>query len=152
MEVEHTHHLSDPRERVWATLMDFEVLSRTLPGIERLDPLGPEKCALVASVVVPSITGEYEGTVEVVEKEPVEHYRLKGDARGRLGWVRGEAEFQLADNDANGTLVTARMDFQAGGMLRSVGQRFMEAVAKGMVRDFFTAFEHELKTTSADGD
>lgn len=143
MEVEHTQLLPGPREAVWDRLMDFEVLARTLPGIERLDPLGPDTCALVARVIVPSITGTYEGKVEVVEKEPIDRYRLRGEARGRLGWVRGDAQFRL-ESLPDGTSVTARMDFHAGGMLRSVGQRFMEAVARSMLRDFFAAFEKEL--------
>lgn len=152
MEVEYTRLLPDPREEVWDRLMDFDVLARTLPGVERLDPLGPDKCALLAHVVVPLVTGEYEGTVEVVEKEPIERYRLRGEARGRLGWVRGDAYFRLEGDGFDGTRVTARMDFQAGGMLRSVGQRFVEAVARGMLRDFLVAFERELVCKPPDGE
>ncbi len=146
MQVEHSHVLPGPKQQVWDMLMDFGVLARTLPGVERLDPEGPERCKLLAKVFVPSITGTYEGAVEVVEKEPIDRYRLRGEARGRLGWVRGDAQFQL-ESESDATRVTARMDLQAGGILHSVGQRFIEAVAKGMLRDFFVAFERELEAT-----
>jgi carbon monoxide dehydrogenase subunit G len=123
--------------------MDFGVLARTLPGVESLEPIDEETCKLSIKVLVPSITGSYEGTVRVVEKQPVDSYRLQGDAKGRLGWVKGEAQFDLKEN-GEATEVVSQMDFQTGGILSGVGQRFVEGMAKGMIRDFFKAFEREL--------
>src|SRR5436309_1330190 len=114
--------------------MDFDLLGRTLPGVQRMTPITPEKCEIDLKVLVPAITGRYSGEVEVVEKSPTDSYRLLGKANGRLGWVRGEAMFQLADENG-GTRVDAEMDFATGGLLSSVGARFMEAIAKGMLRD-----------------
>jgi carbon monoxide dehydrogenase subunit G len=94
-----------PREEVWAKLMDFEVLGRTLPGIESLDPIDEDK--------------------------------------GRLGWVKGDAVFELADRDGQ-TEVTSTMTVQTGGVLSGVGQRFMGAVANSMIKQFFAAFGEEL--------
>ena len=98
----------------------------------------------VARVVV-----DHGGEVEVVEKSPTDSYRLLGNATGRLGWVRGEARFHLAD-DEEATKVDAEMDFSSGGLLSSVGARFMEAIAKGMLRDFFENFEREVAPLGAD--
>ena len=42
------------------------------------------------------------------------------------------------------------MSFQTGGVLSGVGQRFMEGIAKSMMRQFFKAFERELES-SGDG-
>ena len=103
-------------------------------------------CALVVKVLVPSITGTYEGTVSVVEKEPIDSYRLRGEAKGRLGWVRGDASFGLSEADG-GTEVASTMTFQTGGVLSGVGQRFMQAIAKSMIREFFKSFERELGST-----
>lgn len=135
--------LPHPRSQVWEKLMDFGVLSRTLPGIERLEPLDEETCRLTVKMLVPAITGSYEGTVTVVEKSPVASYRLHGEAKGRLGWVRGDARFELAEDSA-GTAVVSLMNFQAGGTLSGVGQRFMEGIAKSMLREFLDAFGREL--------
>jgi carbon monoxide dehydrogenase subunit G len=143
MEVTQSNVFAHTRQQVWDKLMDFEALGRTLPGVEQLDPLDENTCALKVKVLVPSITGTYEGTVSVVEKEPIESYRLHGEAKGRLGWVRGDASFALQDA-AGGTEVSSTMNFQTGGVLSGVGQRFMQAIAKSMIRDFFKAFEREL--------
>lgn len=132
------------REHVWESLMDFGVLARTLPGIESLEPVDAETCRLSVKVMVPSITGSYDGTVRVVEKQPIESYRLRGEATGRLGWVKGDAAFSLAETEA-GTEVSSRMSFQTGGAISGVGQRFMGAIAKSMIKEFFRSFERELE-------
>jgi carbon monoxide dehydrogenase subunit G len=153
VEISQDHVLPAPLERVWEALMDFEVLERTLPGVDRLEPNGPDRCALEASVFLPTITGRYKGEVAVLESEPMQRYRLRGEAKGRLGWVRGDAEFRLDEQDGGGsTLVHMLMDFRTGGSLQSVGQRFMEATVKGMLRDFFTALGHELEPKPPDAE
>jgi carbon monoxide dehydrogenase subunit G/enamine deaminase RidA (YjgF/YER057c/UK114 family) len=143
MQVTETRLLPHPRQHVWDGLMDFATLSRTLPGIERLEPVDEETCELTVKMLVPSITGRYEGQVKIVERAPIDSYQLHGEARGRLGWVRGSTQFELAD-DPSGTMVTSHMSFQTGGALAGVGQRFMHGIAKSMLRDFFTAFDAEL--------
>lgn len=143
MEITQAEVFPHARDAVWEKLMDFDVLARTLPGIESLEPIDEETCKLRVKVLVPSITGKYEGTVAVVEKTPTDSYRLRGEAKGRLGWVKGDAFFTLADV-ADGTEVSSTMSFQTGGMLSGVGQRFMQAIAKSMVRDFFSAFGEQL--------
>ena len=143
MEVNQSAVFPYSRQHVWDKLMDFDVLARTLPGVQELEPLDAETCNLTVKVLVPSITGTYEGTVKIVEKHPVASYRLSGEAKGRLGWVRGDASFSLTEQGES-TEVASTMSFQTGGVLSGVGQRFMQAIAKGQIRDFFIAFEREL--------
>jgi len=149
MQVTEQRTFARPREEVWAKLMDFSVLARTLPGVKQLDPVDGETCTLTVQPPVSSLTGSYEGTVKVVQKTPIDSYVLRGEAKGTLGWVRGDARFELTDEDV-GTRVASTMSFQTGGVLSGVGQRFMEGVAKSMMRQFFKAFECELGP--ADGD
>jgi carbon monoxide dehydrogenase subunit G len=144
MEVTQSQVFAHPREHVWDYLMDFDVLARTLPGIESLEPIDAETCRLSIKVMVPSITGSYDGTVTIVEKQPIDSYRLRGEATGRLGWVKGDAAFALAEI-AGGTEVTSTMRFQTGGVISGVGQRFMGAIAKSMIRDFFKSFGSQLE-------
>lgn len=148
MKVEASNVFPQPQQTVWDALMDFGLLGRTLPGVQKLTPVTPEKCELEVKVLIPAITGRYSGEVEVVEKQPTDSYKLVGKATGRLGWVRGEAQFRLSP-EGEGTRVDAVMDFATGGLLSSVGARFMEAIAKGMIRDFFRDFQQELDGVEA---
>jgi carbon monoxide dehydrogenase subunit G len=148
MEITQSQVLPYPREDVWEKLMDFDVLGRTLPGVESLEPIDAETCKLKVKVMIPSITGKYEGTVKIVDKQPIDSYKLQGQAKGRLGWVRGDAMFALKQVDV-GTELTSTMNIQTGGVLSGVGQRFMESIAKGMIRDFFVSFEQQLEPAPA---
>jgi carbon monoxide dehydrogenase subunit G len=147
VEVTQAQVFASTRQEVWGKLMDFEVLGRTLPGIQRLEPIDAESCAIDVKVLVPSITGTYAGTVRIVEQQPMDNYRLRGEATGRLGWVKGDALFSLLEVDG-GVEVTSTMTVQTGGVLSGVGQRFMGAVAKSMLKQFFAAFGDELSATA----
>lgn len=149
MEVTQTRVFDHPQELVWERLMDHRVLARSLPGVERLEPLDdPDTLALTVKVAIPSITGAYKGSVRISDRKPCESYRLTGEAKGRLGWVKGSADFALAPVE-RGTEVVAVMDVKTGGMLSGVGQRFMHSIATGMLRDFFAAFDEELTSPPA---
>ena len=143
MEIVGTETFPYAREHVWAKLMDFDVLGKTLPGIRSLEPIDEDSCTIDVKVLVPAITGSYKGTVRIVDKSPVDSYRLRGEAKGRLGWVKGDAFFELS-GDGDETQVTSTMTIQTGGALSGVGQRFMQAVGNSMVKQFFAAFGEQL--------
>ena len=150
MQVNEQRTFPSTQAQVWEKLMDFDVLARTLPGVTRLDPVDADTCRLTVEPPVSSITGTYEGTVKVAQKTPVDSYQLSGEAKGTLGWVRGDAHFELSAEE-EGTRVSSTMSFQTGGTLSGVGQRFMEGIAKSMVRQFFKAFERELEASPSQG-
>lgn len=149
MKIEVTRVLSHSRELVWDKLRDFDVLGRTLPGAQKLTPITAEKCEMSLKVLIPAITGKYAGTVEIADQRPPEAFRLIGRATGRLGWVKGDAEFRLSEA-AEGTQVDAVMTFATGGPLAAVGGRFMEGIAKGMTREFLDNFDLELRRVGSD--
>ena len=41
------------------------------------------------------------------------------------------------------------MRFQTGGAISGVGQRFMGAIAKSMIKEFFRSFGRELEAAAA---
>lgn len=150
MQVTQTQVFDYPQEYIWDRLMDYRVLARSLPGVEHLEPLpdDPDTLALTVKVAIPSITGAYRGTVRIADRRPCDSYLLLGEAKGRLGWVKGSADFVLS-SVTDGTEVVAVMDIKTGGVLSGVGQRFMHSIASGMIRDFFSAFGQELDSQSA---
>ena len=86
--------------------------------------------------------------MKVVQKNPIDNYELRGEAKGTLGWVKGGRPLR-ADRAGRGRDVASTMSFQTGGVLSGVGQRFMEGIAKSMMRQFFKAFERELEHRQA---
>jgi len=135
--------LAHPRERVWALLQDPGALARLLPGVEKLEVVGPDRFALAVKLGVGAVRGTYTGHVELTDQRPPESYRLVGEAKGGPGFAKGSAQMTLVEEGA-GTRLVARGDVQVGGPVASVGQRMMEGVAKSMAREFFQSVDREL--------
>jgi uncharacterized protein len=78
------------------------------------------------------------------QQEP-SHYKLGIDARGGMGFVSGEATFDLAEDGADKTTLTWVADGQVGGLVATVGQRMISGVAKMEVGKFWKAMDDQIK-------
>lgn len=141
-----SHPIPHPRERVYAALADPGVLSGLMPGVEKFEAAGPDTYDVVVKLGVGTIRGTYTGRVELFEQNPPAAYSLRGEAKGKPGWARGEANFSIDTEDA-ASIVSVSADVQIGGTIAGVGQRMMEGVAKSMAREFFSALAKHLEGT-----
>lgn len=145
MKLEGTHQLHAPRARVYALLTNPEVLQRCIPGCERLEETGPNSYSTTMKAGVGSIKGIFNGTVRLEDLRPPEHFRMIVDGKGTPGFAKGTGDLGLEDQ-GDTTLVRYSGDLQLGGTIASVGQRMIQASAKMMATQFFTALEAEAKT------
>jgi len=142
--VEVAHVLAQPRDRVWDALLDPAVLARVMPGVQKFEVIGPDTYSVSMKLGVPAVRGSYSGSVQIVDKQPPNSYRLRGEGKGGPGWARGEVLMTLVA-EGSGTRVIANGQAQIGGTIAGVGQRMMEGVAKAMAREFFASVERELQ-------
>jgi carbon monoxide dehydrogenase subunit G len=145
MKLDGTHQLHASRGRVYALLTNPEVLKRCIPGCERLEETGPNTYSTTIKAGVGSIKGVFNGTVRLQDLREPEHFRLIVDAKGSVGFAKGTGDLDFEDQ---GEVTTVRYngDIQLGGTVASVGQRMIQASAKMMATQFFTALEAEAKT------
>jgi len=94
---------------------------------------------------VGSIKGIFNGAVRLEDLRPPEHFRMIVDGKGTPGFAKGTGDLGLEDQGET-TLVRYSGDLQLGGTIASVGQRMIQASAKMMATQFFTALEAEAKT------
>ncbi len=144
VEIKYTHTLPHPRQRVWEALLDPNVLSRVLPGVEKFEAVGDYKFSVSVKLGVASIKGSYVGMVQITDQQFPSSYRLRGEGKGGPGWAKGEALMTLSEQGSS-TDVTAHGKVQVGGTIAGVGQRLMEGVAKEMAREFFTSIDREMR-------
>ena len=145
MKLEGTHQLHASRVRVYALLTNPEVLKRCIPGCERLEETGPNTYSTTMKAGVGSIKGIFNGAVRLEDLRPPEHFRMIVDGKGTPGFAKGTGDLGLEDQGET-TLVRYSGDLQLGGTIASVGQRMIQASAKMMATQFFTALEAEAKT------
>jgi uncharacterized protein len=146
VKIEGTYASHGPRDRIFALLVDEEVLRRCVPGCRRLTKEGEDRFSVALDVGLGSVAGSYEGTVSLSEKVPPERLQIALEGKGKLGFVRGRASLQLATPAQNGqpsTLIAYQGEVQIGGTIASVGQRVLQGTAKMMAGQFFAALEAE---------
>ena len=145
MKLEGTHQVDAPRERVYQSLVNPEVLQRCIPGCERLEQTGDNIFSATIRAGVGSIKGVFNGTVRLEELREPEHFRMVVDGKGQPGFLKGSGDLDLEQQDT-GTLVKYAGEVQVGGTIASVGQRMIQGTVKMMATQFFTALEAEAKT------
>jgi len=148
MNLEGSHLLYAPRDRVWAAFNDPAVLARCTPGCERLDPIGPDEYEAVLKVGIAAVKGTYKGKLGITEKTPPVGYTLKVEGSGAPGFVRGEGHLTFEEQGGN-TLVTVKGETQVGGLIAAVGQRLLGSATRMLLDQFFSAMEQEISQNAS---
>jgi carbon monoxide dehydrogenase subunit G len=143
MKIQGEHTFDAPRETVWRALLDPEVLARTLPGCERLERTGDNEFRGVLNVQIGPVKGQFQGTLQLSDIQPLEGYHMKLNGSGPAGFMNGEGTLRLADAPA-GTVLAYDLDAQVGGRIAGLGQRLVESSAKSITRQGLKGLGREL--------
>lgn len=140
-----TFTFAGPREVVWDLLQDPEVLAKALPGTKTLTRTGDDRLEGVMKVSVGPVTAaEFAVAVTLHDRTQPSHFAMRIDGKGSVGFVRGTASIDLADEADRRTLMTYASDVQIGGRIAAVGQRLVESVARMMTKQALDALNSEL--------
>jgi carbon monoxide dehydrogenase subunit G len=145
MDIHATYTFDAPVQAVWDLLMDTERIAACIPGCDRLEPLGEDRYRARLNVSLAAVSGDFDGTVAMLDQQPPSSYRLLIEGQGRSGFVKGESRIALVERD-NSTEVTVDADVQIGGAIARVGQRILSSVAKMMMDRFFGCLKGKLPT------
>ena len=120
-----------------------------LEQAERLETTGEDAYSVTIRAGVGSIKGVFNGNVHLSDLRPPQHYRIVVDGKGAPGFLKGTGDFELAASGEQ-TAIKYSGDVQVGGTIASVGQRMIQASAKMMAAQFFTALEAEAATAEGE--
>jgi carbon monoxide dehydrogenase subunit G len=129
-----TFSFRGPRRVVWELLQDPEVLSKALPGAQRLARTTENRYEGVMKVGVGPLTAEFALSVTLADKVPPEHFTMHIDSKGGLG----------EDAADGGTRMTYSSELQIGGRVASVGQRVIDTAARSMTEKGLEALQRAL--------
>jgi uncharacterized protein len=140
VKIEGSYTFNAPRDKVWQTLLDPNIMAQCMPGCESLSEIAPDQYEATMKVGVASVKGSYKGKVSIKDKQPPSHYVLTGEGSGGPGFMRGAVAIDLEEQNGQ-TLLRYSTDAQVGGLIASIGQRMLNGVAKMMVDQFFKKME-----------
>ena len=148
MDIEGTYTFQATIEAVWKTLLDPDILAKSLPGIENMRVVGSDTYEATMNVGVVAVKGTYSGKVVILDKQEPTHYRLQADGSGTRGFVKAEGTLDLAQQNGN-TIASYKGTAQLGGPIAGVGMRMVSGVAKMMINQFFGSIAEELRAQQA---
>ena len=143
MEVSGSYTFAATPDAVWAMLTDPDVIAGCLPGCNGLEPLGDDRYRAAMTLALAAVSGNFSGTVSMLDKRPPQSYRLVVDGSGKTGFVRGDATVTLTADGA-GTIVSVAGRGDVGGLLARVGQRLLGSASKMMMDRFFVCLQARL--------
>src|SRR5437868_8380110 len=144
MKIEGTHQIHAPRDRVYAALINPQILQRCIPGCQSLDKTADNTYVAMMKAGVGPVKGVFKGNVRLEDMQPPSHYRMIVDGKGGPGFVKGTGDFDLQDVDG-GTAIAYKGELQVGGVIAGVGQRMIEAAAKMLAAQFFNKLDSEIE-------
>ena len=144
MKVTGTYSLKAPAERVWQALIEPETLAHCMPGCDKLERTGENQYEAILSVGIGAIKGTYTAKITLSDLVPPSSYKMVVDGTGTPGFIHGEGEIALSEQDGT-TTVRLEGDAQVGGPVAMVGQRLMGTVNKTMMDRFFRCVGRSVK-------
>ena len=142
MKIEGTHKIDAPRERIFAALVNPNVLQKCIPGCEQMEETGENQYKAKLTAGVGPVKGVFTATVSLQDIIAPEHYKLVVEGKGQPGFVKGTGELNLKD-DGGATEIQYTGDVNVGGLIASVGQRMIQSTANLLAGRFFKSLEAE---------
>ncbi len=139
MKLEGRERVPTPLALAWERINDPDVLRRCTPGLARLEETRPDHFEARIELRLPAVRGDFDGSVDFLERRAPEALRLRIQGKGAPGFVNGEVTLELRGL-ADGTEFSYAADVQVGGQIARLGQRMVSGVVKDMAAQFFYAF------------
>ena len=138
------------RQTVWEKLNDPDVLRACIPGCQSLERTGDNGFTAVAKVKIGPVGATFKGSVELLDLDPPNSYRIAGAGEGGIaGFAKGGAKVSLSDAPEGGTLLSYDVEANVGGKIAQLGGRLIDGVAKKMADQFFSNFVAAVGTPAA---
>lgn len=151
MEQSGEYRIAAGREIVWVALNDPEVLARCIEGCQSMTKTAEDAFVAAVRAKVGPVSAVFHADLTLSDIDPGSAYTLNAQVQGGVaGFARGGARVELAD-DGGGTVLRYRVTASVGGKLAQVGSRLIDAAARKMADDFFSAFGVALAASIAYG-
>jgi carbon monoxide dehydrogenase subunit G len=144
-----TRSYAAPREQVWAVLNDPAEMAGLMPGVESFEIV--DDTHWKAKVKVPLGLGSMKMSIdfEKAESRPPEHARLQAKGKGVGAIMSMETQFDLSEEDGDGTAMRWEADVRILGQVASMGKRVVQPIVNQQVESVLTALDQRVAAKAA---
>ncbi|MGH8675874.1 MAG: SRPBCC family protein [Burkholderiales bacterium] len=128
----------------WAALNDPEILKACVPGCESIERVTDSEYAVLMTARVGPVAAKFKGKLTLSNLKPPQSYSIAFEGQGGVaGFGKGGAQVQLAA-EGEATRLSYQVKASVGGKLAQIGSRLVDAAARKLADDFFTAFNGKV--------
>jgi len=149
--IEETFTVDAAPDSVWSFFADFDRVAACVPGVTRVERLGPARHRVVAAQKVGFISATFELTTELADQEPLRFMEFVSEGKsvaGAVGNLRSRDRVDFESVAGGGTLVRLTSEVAVGGMLGALGQRAIAAKSREITAQFATSLRTALHDSS----
>ena len=114
-----------------------------MPGCQQLVKIGQNEYAMKMKLVLASISGLFDGKIQLMDHSSPNSFRLVVEGLGKIGFLKGDGFLEFKPN-GDGTVITYAGDVQVGGTISAVGQRLLDTTARMLIKRFFDKLSNTL--------
>ena len=148
MKIEGQFTFDAPRDVVWKTVLDPQVLAKVLPGCEDFKEVGDNEFEGLLNIKVGPVQGKFKGNVELTDLVEPSSYNMRVRGKGPPGFVDGQGQLKL-EEDGDKTILHYEVDAKVGGRIASVGQRLLDSSSKVITRQALEGLEQHITAYNA---
>ena len=128
---------------VWEFIIDPTKIGKCLPDLKNLEVQGEDRFVALVRVGVGPIKADFKFKIEVLEKTPINHARLKATGSGSGSSIILDTAIELTEI-TGGTQLSYRSDVKVGGIMAGLGQRVIKDTADKTISAVFDCVRNQL--------
>lgn len=149
MEMNGEQRIPATQQQTWEGLNDPEVLKACVPGCDAIDKLSDTDYQVLMTARIGPVSAKFKGKLTLSDLEPPRAYSIAFEGQGGVaGFGKGSAKVEL-EPEGEETLLRYAVKASVGGKLAQIGSRLVDAAAKKIANDFFTAFNEKMASQHA---
>ena len=134
-----------PKDVVYASLNDPDILRRCIPGCEELIQHSPTDLEAKVVLRIGPVKARFSGTVKLDTTNAPDGFSLTGQGKGgAAGFAKGGADVIL-EQDGWDTILRYTAKVEIGGKIAQLGSRLIAGTAKKLSAKFFASFAEILE-------
>lgn len=147
MHFEGSTSINAPRDKVWAFLVDPNEVSKCAPGVEKVEPVEPDrKFKAIAAIGFGSVKVRFSGDIEFLELEAPHRAKMKGHGNAPGSAADVISEMRLSDGPDGATVLDWAADINVVGSIASTAARMMGTVTQKLTGEFFNCVKKKIET------
>lgn len=145
VEIEGTYEIGAPPELVWEMILDPDILSRVVPGCDKLEQTGDNEYRGKMRIRIGPVDGVYQGTLKLSDMRPLEGFHLAVNGRGASGNVRGEGDVHLEATASGRTILRYEGEGEISGRIATVSQRLTQSSASAITKQCLNNLDQQIE-------